>query len=78
MRYQIGDLVSKRQGTNFGVVVHVDKANATSLMTSTHSQQYLKNSTDIYYVFFAETGKEGPYYSSELSLKQSSNGTTIY
>ena len=75
MRYQIGDLVTKRTGADFGVIVGVDKANAKSLKLWSHSQQYLKNSTDIYYVFFTGKGFEGPYYTSELNLKQASNGT---
>lgn len=77
MRYQIGDLVVKRSGNDFGVVVYVDKANSKSL-TSMCSQRHLKNSPDIYYVFFPTAGYAGPYYTSELLLKQSTNGTTIY
>jgi heat shock protein HspQ len=77
LRYQIGDLVTKRKGSDFGVIVSVDKANSKSLSTWSQSQQYLKNSQDIYYVFFEGTGYEGPYYTSELQLKQS-NGTTTY
>ena len=79
MRYQVGDLVVKRtDDTRFGVVVQVDKANSRSLMISRHSQQHLKNAPDIYYVFFSKTGYEGPYYTSELRLKNSNNGTTTY
>ena len=78
MRYQIGDLVTKRTGQEFGVVVSVDKANSNSLRSWSQSQQYLKNSPDIYYVFFAGTGYEGPYYTSDLRLKQSTNGITTY
>lgn len=74
MRYQVGDLVIKRAGTDIGVVVYVDKANSDSLKLSKHSQQHLKNSSDIYYVFFPEAGFKGPYYTSELLLKQSTNG----
>ena len=77
MRYQIGDLVVKRQGNDVGVVVKVNKANSQSLKLSLHSQQHLKNSPDIYYVFFPEIGYDGPYYTSELRLKQSTNGTTV-
>lgn len=76
MRYQIGDLVVKRAGEDFGLVVYVNKANSTSLGTSQHSRNHLKNSPDIYYVFFPNSGYEGPYYTSELCLKQSTNGTT--
>lgn len=78
MRYQIGDLVVKRMGKDFGVIVSVNKANAISLMTSQHSKSYLNNSPDIYYVFFPHVGFDGPFYTSELSLKQSTNGTTTY
>jgi len=76
LRYQIGDLVVKRIGEDFGVIVRVDKANSKSLCLSYHSQQHLKNSTDIYYVFFPQAGYCGPYYTSELRLKQSTNGIT--
>lgn len=78
MRYQIGDLVIKRLGEDFGVVVGVNKANAASLKTSQHSKNHLDNSPDIYYVFFPQVGYDGPYYTSELHLKQSTNGTTAY
>lgn len=78
MRYQIGDLVVKRTGDDFGVVVSVDKANASSLKISQHSKTHLANSPDIYYVFFPQIGYDGPYYTSELKLKQSTNGITAY
>ena len=79
MSYKIGDLVSKKTGINddFGVIVGVDKANSMSLDASQHSKNHLKNSQDIYYVFFPSAGCDGPYYTSELCLKQS-NGTTTY
>ena len=76
--YKIGDLVAKRTGEDFGVVIEVNKANSISLSTSQHSKNLLKNSTDIYYVFFPNSGYEGPYYTSELCLKQSTNGITTY
>lgn len=63
---------------NVGVIVSVTKANSNSLKLWSHSQQYIKNSQDIYYVFFDGIGCKGPYYTSELHLKQSSNGTTTY
>jgi len=78
LKYQIGDLVTKRTGSDFGVVVSVEKANGESLKMWSQSQQYLKNSPDIYYVFFPGTGYEGPYYTSELLLKQSTNGTNVH
>ena len=78
MRYQVGDLVIKRTGDDFGVVVSVNKANSTSLQMSRHSQNHLTNSPDIYYVFFPEIGYDGPYYTSELCLKQSKNGITTF
>lgn len=74
MRYQIGDLVvAKRSNNDIGVIVEVSKANSNSLKLSKHSQQHLKNSFDIYYVFFPKTGYNGPYYKSELLLKQSTD-----
>lgn len=78
MRYQVGDLVTKRTGHDFGVVISVKKANSESLRLWSQSQQYLKNSPDIYYVFFPGTGFDGPYYTSELKLKQSTDGTTTH
>lgn len=78
MRYQIGDLVIKRSGEDFGVVVSVNKANSTALKISQHSKNHLENSTDIYYVFFPQVGFDGPYYTSDLHLKQSTNGITTY
>jgi hypothetical protein len=78
LRYQIGDLVTRRTDINFGVVVSVEKANSESLKLWSHSQQHLKNSPDIYYVFFTDRGYGGPYYTSELCLKQSTNGITTY
>ena len=78
MQYQVGDLVTKRTGNDFGVIVGVNKANQESLRLWSHSQQYLKNSPDVYYVFFPGTGYDGPYYTSDLKLKQSTNGTTTY
>jgi hypothetical protein len=64
----------KRAEDDVGVIIAVDKANASSLKLSKHSQQHLKNSSDIYYVFFPRSGFNGPYYTSELLLKQSTNG----
>jgi len=78
LRYQIGDLVVKRTGEDFGVIVSINKANSASLSTSQHSKNLLSCSTDIYYVFFPETGFDGPYYTSDLALKQSTNGITTY
>ena len=78
MRYQVGDLVTRRTGIHFGVIVCVEKANSESLKLWSHSQQHLKNSPDIYYVFFNDRGCDGPYYTSELRLKQSKNGITAY
>jgi len=77
LRYQVGDLVVKRTGEKFGVVVQVNKANSSSLTSSQHSKNLLKNSPDIYYVFFPEIGYDGPYYTSELRLKQSNGITAV-
>lgn len=49
-----------------GIVVRVDKANATSLSSSAHSASLLNNSQDIYYIFAGEDAISGPYYTSEL------------
>jgi len=55
----------KREGANIlGIVVKVDKANSTSLMSSEHSRSMTSNSFDIYYVFSNELN--GPYFNSEL------------
>jgi len=78
LRYQIGDLVIKRLGKDFGVVIEVNKANSTSLKISQHSKNHLDNSSDIYYVFFPRGDDVGPYYTSDLHLKQSTNGITTY
>ncbi len=78
MRYRIGDLVTKRIEQDFGVVMSVKKANAQSLTLLNYSYQHLKHSPDIYYVFFSKTGYCGPYYTSELKLKQSTDGATTY
>jgi len=78
LRYQVGDLVTKRVGKDFGVVVSVGKANSKSLSSWSQPQQYIKNAQDIYYVFFDGSGFDGPFYTSELLLKQSTNGTTTY
>lgn len=77
MRYQVGDLVTKRLGGDFGVIIGVEKANSKSL-TFWGQSQHLKNSQDIYYVFFDGSGYDGPFYTSELLLKQSTDGTTTY
>ena len=78
MRYQIGDLVTKKSEHDFGIVIKVSKANSVSLLLSAHSRQHAKNSQDIYYVFFRESGFRGPYYTSELNLKQSTDGTSFF
>lgn len=78
MRYQVGDLVTRRTDQDFGVIVSVKKANSESLKLWSQSQQYLKNSPDIYYVFFPKTGFDGPYYTSELKLKQATDATSTY
>lgn len=72
MRFQIGDLVSLPKYCEenlLGVVVKIDKANSKSLLSSTHSSELIKNSSDIYYVFFSDATTSGPYYTSELVLK---------
>lgn len=66
----------KRESNDFGVVVKIDKANSNSMNFSSHSRNLLKNSPDVYYVYFTQDGFNGPYYTSELYLKQSTDGTT--
>jgi hypothetical protein len=61
--------VTHRTEEDVGIVVDVEKANGSSLMTSSHTLHLLKNSPDIYYVFFPRDGVTGPYYTSELKLK---------
>lgn len=77
MRYQIGDLVTERTGENFGIVISIKKANSESLILQGRSQQYVNNADNMYYVFFTETRHDGPYFTSELKLKQSTHGITI-
>lgn len=51
---------------SLGVVVKVGKANSVSLAASRHSEEYIQNSPDIYFVFFTDTAMSGPFYASEL------------
>lgn len=73
MHYQIGDLVvkknTKKLKKDFGIVINIKKANSTTLTISNHSQYHLKNSLNIYYVFFPNDLYTGPYYNSELLLQ---------
>ena len=77
LNFKVGDLVTNRLGGDLGLVVKIDKANSSSLKKSVHSISLLDNSPDIYYVFFPDGSTAGPYYTSELLLKNGTDGTTI-
>jgi len=69
LRFQVGDLVKvSRGGNNLGIIVDVNKANSSSLMSSRHSASLVQNSPDIYYVYFSNDLQVcGPFYTSELT-----------
>jgi heat shock protein HspQ len=73
MRFQVGDLVTTPPQQNgigmLGVVIKVDKANSSSLNSSVHSSNLLKIAQPIYWVLLSDQTTNGPYYTSELVLK---------
>jgi hypothetical protein len=69
MRFQVGDMVSVLKDNHVGIVIKADKANSKTLSSSTHSNNLVKNSTDIYYILLPGSKMSGPYYASELVLK---------
>lgn len=54
---------------SIGIVVKIEKANNLSLKASKHSESFMSNSSDIYYVFFPGEELDYPYYSGELTLE---------
>jgi type 1 fimbria pilin len=62
-------MVSVLKDNHVGIVIKTDKANAMTLNSSTHSNNLVKNSTDIYYILLPGSKMTGPYYASELILK---------
>ena len=69
MRFQVGDLVKAPSSSTgesiLAIVVMVDKANSSSLLSSIHSSSMVANSLDLYYVF--SDALSGPYFTSELT-----------
>lgn len=65
----VGDLVERRQDGRVGVVVSAVPPNQG--MTSMHVRHMLASYHDVYYVYFSDEGKTGPFHVTELNLKQS-------
>jgi hypothetical protein len=71
---RFGDLVSTRESPNiFGCVIDVKKANQDTLLSSLHSKSLTLTSQDIFYVFFSSSFRMGPYFASDLILRQKYN-----
>ena len=64
----VGDLVESRRDGKVGVVV--DAVPPNQGMTSMHMRHVLTSYHDVYYVFFSDEGKVGPFHVTELALKQ--------
>lgn len=66
----VGDLVQCRNmGEKVGVVVDKKLPNE-NLTMSVHTKHLLNVYDYLYYVYFSELGKLGPYHVGEITLKQ--------
>lgn len=70
MTISVGDLVFCRDtAKKIGLVV--DKKHANEKLTeSVHVRHIMQHYPHLYYVFFADEGKKGPYYEDDLVLEQ--------
>ena len=70
----IGDLVHCRnRGPKVGVVVDKKVPNE-GLVASMHAKHLMNVYDCLYYVYFSEEGRTGPYYTGEITLAQSLSG----
>lgn len=68
MSINIGDLVQCRgHGCKFGLVVD-KRLPIDGLTTSHHVKHMLDTYQQVYYVYFSDEGKTGPYYSADLKV----------
>lgn len=70
MNINIGDLVEcKKKSQKVGIVVKKNDANSGAM--SEHMKNILLGCPSVYYVYFSDEGCDGPFYNSDLLLKQS-------
>jgi hypothetical protein len=66
----IGDLVTCRaRGEKIGIIVD-KRAPNEGLCISTHTKHLVNVYPSVYYVYFYDEGKVGPFYETEVKLKQ--------
>ena len=71
MHIRIGDLVRCRgKEKRVGIVVDKKPPNE-ALFKSMHVRHMLDSYSQVYYVYFSEEGRTGPYHESDLTLQQS-------
>jgi hypothetical protein len=70
MHIDIGDLVKCRGGTKVGLVVDKKPSNE-GLDLSMHVRHLIDRYPNVYYVYFSEEGKTGPFHKADLTLQQS-------
>lgn len=71
MAIYVGDLVLCRDhGPKVGLVVDKKFANE-GMNCSMHTRHLLDHAPSVYYVFFSDEGKTGPYYDSEVTTVSS-------
>jgi hypothetical protein len=68
---QVGDLVTCRgRGKKIGIVVE-KKSSVGGLERSVHTRHIANILPQVYYVFFCDEGRTGPYHGAEVQLAQS-------
>ena len=60
----------RNHGQKLGVVID-KKISNEGLINSMHVRHMLNSYPQVYYVFFSEEGKTGPYHETDLTLQQS-------
>lgn len=72
MHINVGDLVqcNRLKGQKVGLVVDKRLSNS-GLANSMHVRHMLNSYGNIYYVYFSDEGKQGPFYETDLNLQQS-------
>lgn len=77
MHIEVGDLVRCRsRGQKVGLVVD-RKISNDGLSKSMHVRHLLSSYPLLYYVFFSDEGKAGPFYATDLTLQRSASDDDV-